>query len=87
MLIAACALSAFLPYCRVAAGNGNGAPGDNFEGLAHRGVHFNWEKGTYDRATGCEAGHIFPPALPYIENTLESIEAAFSYGATIVEID
>jgi len=62
-------------------------PTDSFEVIAHRGVHTNWEKGAYDRATGCEATHIYEPTHEYIENTLESIEAAFDYGATIVEID
>lgn len=60
---------------------------DTFDVIAHRGVHVNWEKGTYDRATGCEAQHIYQPSHDYIENTLASIQAAFDTGATIVEID
>ena len=63
------------------------APDKKYEVLAHRGVHVNWRKGSYDRGTGCEAVHIFEPAHDYLENTLESMEAAFAYGATIVEID
>lgn len=59
----------------------------NFDILAHRGVHVNWKKGTYDPITGCEATHIYKPTHEYIENTLESIDAAFGMGATIVEID
>lgn len=55
--------------------------------VAHRGVHMNYRKGVYDRKTGCEAVHIFPPTHHYIDNTLESIGAAFLYGAAIVEID
>jgi glycerophosphoryl diester phosphodiesterase len=55
--------------------------------VAHRGLHTNWEKGAYDRATGCEAAHMLEPTQPYIENTLPSIGAAFELGATIVEID
>lgn len=55
--------------------------------MAHRGVHFNWKKGTYNPRTGCEAIHIYKPAHGNIENTIESIGAAFSMGATIVEID
>jgi glycerophosphoryl diester phosphodiesterase len=62
-------------------------PQDDFEIVAHRGVHTNWEAGTYDLATGCEATHIYQPTHHFIENTLESIGAAFDYGATIVEID
>lgn len=62
-------------------------PKPTFEVIAHRGAHVRWQEGTYDRATGCEAQHIDEPTLPYIENTLESIGAAFEMGATIVEID
>lgn len=69
-------------------GNPNGiVPKNEFKVLAHRGVHVNWQKGTYDRATGCEATHIYKPTHEYIENTIESIQAAFEMGATIVEID
>ena len=69
-----------------------GAPHDSppaapLDVVAHRGVHVNWQKGTYDLATGCEATHIYTPSHGYIENTLESIGAAFDMGATIVEID
>jgi glycerophosphoryl diester phosphodiesterase len=60
---------------------------DWFDVVAHRGVHTNWRKGTYDRGTGCEARHIYTPTHEYIENTIESIGAAFEMGATIVEID
>jgi len=55
--------------------------------LAHRGVHVNWRRGAYDRATGCEAQHIYKPRTRYIENTIASMDAAFAMGATIVEID
>lgn len=58
-----------------------------FEILAHRGVNVNWKKGTYNPRTGCEATHIYKPTFGYLENTIESIEAAFNLGATIVEID
>lgn len=60
---------------------------NQFEILAHRGVHVNWKKGTYNLRTGCEATHIYKPTHGYLENTIESIDAAFSMGATIVEID
>jgi glycerophosphoryl diester phosphodiesterase len=50
-------------------------------------MHTNWHKRTYDLATGCEATHIYTPTHPYIENTIESIGAAFDSGATVVEID
>jgi glycerophosphoryl diester phosphodiesterase len=66
---------------------GEASPKGWFDVVAHRGVHTNWKKGTYDRRTGCEAKHIYTPTHAYIENTLESIGAAFEMGATIVEID
>jgi glycerophosphoryl diester phosphodiesterase len=59
----------------------------DFQVLAHRGVHQNWRKGSYDRITGCEAVHIYRPGHDYIENTIDSIKSAFEKGATIVEID
>lgn len=69
-----------------------GSPDDGlskseFEVVAHRGVHVNWQKGTYDPASGCEALHIYQPTHEYIENTIESIATAFEMGAAIVEID
>ena len=66
---------------------GEVSPKGRFDVVAHRGVHTNWKKGTYDRRTGCEATHIYAPTHKYIENTIESIGAAFEMGATIVEID
>jgi len=62
-------------------------PKMDFDVFAHRGVHVNWKKGTYDPVSGCEATHIYEPTHEYIENTIESIQAAFDMGATIVEID
>jgi glycerophosphoryl diester phosphodiesterase len=59
----------------------------SFEIVAHRGVHLNYQKGVYDKTTGCEAIHIFEPKHEFVENTIESIGAAFEFGATIVEID
>jgi glycerophosphoryl diester phosphodiesterase len=66
---------------------GDVPPKDEFDVVAHRGVHVNWKEGTYDRGTGCEATNIYTPTHGYIENTLESIGAAFEMGATVVEID
>ena len=62
-------------------------PKENFDLVAHRGVHTMWQKGAYDRATGCEAEHIYQPTHQYIENTIESMAEAFELGATLVEID
>ncbi|MDD5067426.1 MAG: glycerophosphodiester phosphodiesterase family protein, partial [bacterium] len=55
--------------------------------VAHRGLHINYRKGTYDPRTGCEAEHIYPPSHDYIGNTIRSIKAAYGFGADIVEID
>lgn len=62
-------------------------PKESFDLVAHRGVHTMWKQGTYDRATGCEATHIYKPTHQYLENTLESMAAAFEMEATLVEID
>lgn len=35
----------------------------------------------------CTASRIYPPEHPYLENTIPSMEAAFQYGADIVELD
>ena len=67
--------------------------GNDFEIIAHRGVHQDYEgsaKGlrrSKAYLTECTATRIFKPTHPYLENTVESIQAAFDYGATIVEID
>jgi glycerophosphoryl diester phosphodiesterase len=63
------------------------SPKEGFDLVAHRGVHTMWKEGTYDRATGCEAVHIYEPTHQYLENTIESMAAAFELGATLVEID
>jgi glycerophosphoryl diester phosphodiesterase len=54
--------------------------------LAHRGVHqtFSFEGITGDTDT---SKRIHPPEHPYLENTLASMEAAFRYGADVVEFD
>jgi len=54
--------------------------------LAHRGLAqtFDISKVQWDTNT---AAIIYPPEHPYIENTLPSMEIAFSYGADIVEFD
>ena len=62
-------------------------PKEGFDLVAHRGVHTMWKQGTYDRATGCEATHMYQPTHQYIENTIDSMAAAFDLGATLVEID
>ncbi|QSB17476.1 glycerophosphodiester phosphodiesterase [Natronosporangium hydrolyticum] len=54
--------------------------------LAHRGLGqtFPFDGITNDT---CTAERIFPPEHPYLENTVESIEAAFAAGADVVEVD
>lgn len=65
----------------------------SFEIIAHRGVHQDYsgsEKGLRKNKsylTDCTATRIYEPTHGYLENTAESIQAAFEYGATIVEID
>jgi len=88
LLVIVGSFAAFILFQFLYPGNPDDLPprGDP-EILAHRGVHVNWKKGTYDWATGCEATHIYEPTHDYIENTVESIAAAFAMGATIVEID
>jgi len=55
--------------------------------VSHRGVHLNYAKWAYQKKSVCEAKHALPPKHEYIENTMDSIEAAFEFGSTIVEID
>lgn len=57
-----------------------------FDIIAHRGVSPNYSKEDMDDHT-CTASRISKPRHDYIENSLESIQAAFDFGATIVEID
>ncbi|KPU45514.1 putative glycerophosphoryl diester phosphodiesterase 1 [Oxobacter pfennigii] len=54
--------------------------------LAHRGLAqtFNMEGITNETNT---AQRINKPEYPYLENTIPSMEAAFQYGADIVELD
>ncbi|MGD8595746.1 MAG: glycerophosphodiester phosphodiesterase family protein, partial [Anaerolineae bacterium] len=88
LIVAAVAIIAFVIYQAIYGGQAPSAPAnDGFDVVAHRGMHTNWQQRTYDLATGCEATHIYTPTHPYIENTIESIGAAFDSGATVVEID
>jgi glycerophosphoryl diester phosphodiesterase len=54
--------------------------------IAHRGLGQTFHREGLTGET-CTAERIFPPEHPYIENTLPSIEAAFAYGADMVEFD
>ncbi len=65
----------------------------SFEIIAHRGVHQDYEGSIKGVRAGksylseCTATRIYKPTHQYLENTVESIEAAFDFGATMVEID
>jgi len=54
--------------------------------IAHRGVYQTFDRTDLGR-DDCTATRIFVPEHDYLENTLASMEAAFDYGADIVEID
>lgn len=64
-----------------------------FEIVAHRGVHQDYTGSSKGLRVGkaylseCTASRIYKPTHEYLENTVESIQAAFDYGATMVEID
>jgi glycerophosphoryl diester phosphodiesterase len=54
--------------------------------LAHRGLHQTFPTEGLAGDT-CTATRIFPPEHAYLENTLDSMWAAFASGADIVEFD
>lgn len=54
--------------------------------VAHRGVHQNYSRTELDSTT-CTAERIAEPSHSYLENTIDSISAAFEFGADYVEID
>lgn len=54
--------------------------------ISHRGVYQTYDRKDLGRDE-CTAVRIYEPEHDYLENTLASMEAAFDYGADIVEID
>lgn len=54
--------------------------------IAHRGVHQTFSRDNLTNDT-CTAARIFEPTHTYLENTVASAQAAFDYGADVVEID
>ena len=62
-------------------------PRDRFEVVAHRGVHQNYNPENIDWRNTCTATRIYEPTQHYLENTIESVDAAFEMGDTIIEID
>ncbi|MEM9169304.1 MAG: glycerophosphodiester phosphodiesterase family protein [Pseudomonadota bacterium] len=62
------------------------APDGAVKILAHRGVHQTFRTDGVTNET-CTATRIHPPTHEFLENTLDSVAAAFAYGADMVEID
>ena len=54
--------------------------------LAHRGVHLDFDRKGLT-ASSCAASRIIPPFVNTLENTLDSMRAAFEHGAELVELD
>jgi glycerophosphoryl diester phosphodiesterase len=54
--------------------------------LAHRGVHQQFDRRGLGRHD-CTAVRMLPPTHAYLENTIDSMAAAFEAGATRVEFD
>ena len=54
--------------------------------LAHRGVAQQYDRTGLDRTT-CTAARMTPSPHGFLENTIESMAAAFRLGATVVELD
>lgn len=54
--------------------------------LAHRGLAQTFDISTVEWDTNT-ARIIYEPEHPYLENTLESMQVAFEYGANSVELD
>lgn len=54
--------------------------------LAHRGVAQDFEREGLTNET-CTAARMIPSGHEYLENTLPSMQAAFEYGADVVEFD
>ena len=76
-------------FCAIYAGNASWLrkePGGNAALLAHRGVHQTFPV-SFVRYDTCTAEIIDEPNHHYIENTHDSIRVAFSFGASVVELD
>ena len=58
----------------------------SFELIAHRGVHQTFPREGIENET-CTATRIEKTGHSYLENTIKSVEAAFNFGADIVELD
>lgn len=60
--------------------------GEGLRLIAHRGVHQTFHREDLENDT-CTAERIDPPRHAYLENTIASMQAAFTAGADIVELD
>lgn len=61
-------------------------PVGELELIAHRGLHQNFDL-TGVTADTCTATRIREPIVPEIENTIPAMQAAFTAGADVVELD
>jgi glycerophosphoryl diester phosphodiesterase len=84
--IVACALSALVGVAWLA----NASWWSTYEAkttiLAHRGLHQTYTREHLESDT-CTANRIHLPEHGYLENTLDSMAAAFELGADVVELD
>ncbi len=63
-----------------------GPPEGEMSILSHRGVHQTYHRRDLNNET-CTAERIDPPTHAFLENTLDSMMAAISAGAHIIELD
>lgn len=63
-----------------------GPPDGEMTLLAHRGVHQTYHRNDLNNET-CTAERIDLPTHNYLENTIESMQAAKKFGAQIIELD
>ncbi len=61
-------------------------PSGKMKFMAHRGLAQNFDISKVESDTNT-AAVIYEPEYPYLENTIESMQAAFDYGADSVEFD
>jgi glycerophosphoryl diester phosphodiesterase len=82
------AVGSILGICVFANNTNHGVPphGSRPTWLAHVGVHQQYDLAGVGNDT-CTASRIAPPTHLFIENTIESIGAAFDFGADVVEFD
>ncbi len=82
LIILALTLSIYLFNASWVAGPGK----DELNLLAHRGVHQTYHREGLTNET-CTAERINPPSHSFLENTIDSMHAARSYGANMIELD